>query len=43
VTFDATLDPASEPATEPDAVALVRIGMVAGWQFDTTDPVAASR
>ncbi len=30
----------AEPAPEPDAVALVRIGMVSGWAFDTTDRVA---
>ncbi len=30
------------PAAEPDAVALGRIGMVATWSFDVSDPVRAS-
>jgi len=39
VAFDVTVDTAA-PAAEPDAVALVRVGMVSGWSFDTTDRVA---
>ncbi len=35
-----SVDPETAPAAESDAVALARIGMVAGWTFDTTDRVA---
>ena len=34
-----TVDPEAEPAPEPDAVALVRIGIVSVWDFDTTDRI----
>ena len=40
VAFDVLVDAAAAPAVEPDAVALVRVGMVSGWSFDTTDRVA---
>ena len=40
VRFDVTRDRDAAPAVEPDAVALVRVGMVSGWSFDTTDRVA---
>ena len=40
VRFDVTLDCAAAPTAEPDAVSLVRVGMVSGWSFDTTDRVA---
>jgi hypothetical protein len=40
VRFEIVLDPAAAPTPEPDAVSLVRIGMVSGWDFDTSDRVA---
>jgi len=40
VRFDVTLDADAPPAPEPEPVALVRVGMVSGWQFDATDRVA---
>ena len=40
---DVVVDEDAEPAGEPAAVALVRIGMVSVWDFDTTDRVAAPR
>ena len=43
VRFGVTVDEEAAPAAEPDAVALVRIGMVSVWNFDTTDRVATSR
>lgn len=43
VSFRAGIDPAAEPAREPDAVALSRIGMVSTWSFDVADPVRATR
>jgi hypothetical protein len=39
LSFVATIDPAATPATEPDVVALARIGTVSGWSFDATDRV----
>ena len=39
VVFAVTVDPEAEPAPEPDAVALVRIGRVSVWDFDTTDRI----
>jgi len=40
VRFAVTVDPDGAPAAEPDAAALVRIGMVSVWDFDTTDRIA---
>jgi hypothetical protein len=40
VAFDVTLAADAAPTAEPDAVAMVRVGMVSGWSFDTTDRVA---
>jgi hypothetical protein len=41
VAFDVVPHPGATPATEPDPVALCRIGMVSSWTFDLTDPVAS--
>ncbi len=40
VRFAVTVEPDGAPAAEPDAAALVRIGMVSVWDFDTTDRIA---
>lgn len=42
VTFQAGIDTTAPVASEPDAVALTRIGMVGTWQFDTSDRLAMS-
>jgi hypothetical protein len=43
VTFRVHIDPDRPKATEPDPVALTRIGMVSTWHFDVSDPVRMSR
>jgi hypothetical protein len=40
VTFDVTTSAGGAPTAEPDPVAMLRVGMVSGWSFDTTDRVA---
>ena len=41
--IDVVVDEDAAPAPEPDGAALVRIGMVSVWDFDTADRVAAPR
>jgi hypothetical protein len=43
VSFRARIHPDGPKAPEPDPVALTRIGMVATWHFDVSDPVRLSR